>query len=758
MSLIAGRPADQSGGSSSPPGLARRVSEFLGLDRRTLAPAIGHGVVVGLAVLVPVVSYPSLVFSGPLQAFSGIGVGLGLLSALVLTIALVIGGSVGGTVGVAQSEPAIVLGVIATSMAIDLRSAGAEDQVLPTVMAAVIISALAVGAVFLLLGTLRAGNLIRFMPYPLIVGFIGGMGWLLFGGAVRVATGLPLAVHTLPRLIEPAVLIHWVPALCTGVSLWLLQRWRSHALNLPVAALAIAIVFWAVVLASGTSFASLAAEGWMLAPVPPFGSWLPSPPHTMLSAIHWPVLLDYWPEMLTLITVALMGVLMQASVIEIAAHADVDFNRELRALGIGNLVCAMLGSLPGYHSLGISTLSMRLGRPARVIGLIVATMMAAILCFGGGVVAYLPKLVLAALLFYVGLDVFMGALLDAHLRRALPEFAVAMLVFANVAFIGLLQGLAIGVAAGIALFVIKYSQIDVVRRQTSAVEHHSKVVRSSRSRAVLNELGNRILILELHGYIFFGTSHVLLKRIRARLEQSRMARPLFILLDFQRVTGIDSSVSLSLGKLIQYGHRYEVTFVATGLQPALRGAFERLAAGEHSNILIFGDLDHGLEYCEDQLLETALGATAPDEETLEQQLRAAGGGDSEIEALMRYAERRCYPRGQSLIQQGEMSRDLFYIERGSVTAILILPDGQHIRLRTMGAGTVVGEIAAYLQRPRSASVVADDETLAVLLTGPALAEMREHDRGAAALLHAFMARQLAAKLVTATQEILAKHA
>ncbi len=757
---MAGRPGEreQSGANNSPPGLARRVSEFLEVDRRTLAPTIGHGVVVGLAVLVPVVSYPSLVFSGPLQAFSGIGVGLGLLSAVVLTIALVIGGSVGGTVGVAQSEPAIVLAVIATSIAIDLRAAGAEDRVLPTVMAAVIISALAVGAVFLLLGTLRAGNLIRFMPYPLIVGFIGGMGWLLLSGAVRVAAGLPLALGTLPRLIEPTMLIRWMPALCAGVLLWFLQRRRPRALNVPLAALGIVGVFWTVVLVSGTSFASLAADGWMLAPVPPFGSWLSSPPHTLLLAIDWPVLLDYWPEILTLITVALMGVLMQASVIEIAARTDVDFNKELRALGAGNLVCAILGSLPGYHSLGISTLSIRLGRPVRVIGLIVATMMAAILCFGGGLVAYLPKLVLAALLFYVGLDVFMGALLNTHLRRAWAEFAVAMLVFANVAFIGLLQGLAIGIVAGITLFVIRYSQIDVVRRQTSAVEHHSKVVRSSRSRAVLNELGNRILILELHGYIFFGTSHVLLKRIRARLEGSRMSRPLFILLDFRRVTGIDSSVSLSLGKLMQYGHRYEVAFVATGLQPPLRGAFERLAAGEHSGIFIFADLDHGLEYCEDQILATALGTAAPDEETLEQQLRAVGGADSEIEALMCYAERRWYSKGQSLIQQGEMSRDMFYIERGSVTAILILPDGQHIRLRTMGAGTVVGEIAAYLQRPRSASVVADDETLAVLLTGAALAEMREQDCGAAALLHAFMARQLAAKLVTATQEIVAKHA
>lgn len=123
MRLIAGRRNNESSASSLSPTLARQAGEFLGVDRRTLMPAIGHGVVVGLAVLVPVVSYPSLVFSGPLEAFSGIGVGLGLLSALVLTIALVIGGSVGGTVGVAQSEPAIVLAVIATSMATDLRSA-----------------------------------------------------------------------------------------------------------------------------------------------------------------------------------------------------------------------------------------------------------------------------------------------------------------------------------------------------------------------------------------------------------------------------------------------------------------------------------------------------------------------------------------------------------------------------------------------------------------------------------------------------------
>ena len=57
------------------------------------------------------------------------------------------------------------------------------------------------------------------------------------------------------------------------------------------------------------------------------------------------------------------------------------------------------------------------------------------------------------------------------------------------------------------------------------------------------------MILELQGYIFFGTSNLLLNRIRARLEGSRMVRPRFVLLDFRRVTGINPSVSLSLDKL-----------------------------------------------------------------------------------------------------------------------------------------------------------------------------------------------------------------
>jgi sulfate permease, SulP family len=264
-------------------------------------------------------------------------------------------------------------------------------------------------------------------------------------------------------------------------------------------------------------------------------------------------------------------------------------------------------------------------------------------------------------------------------------------------------------------------------------------------------------MLEMQGYIFFGTSTLLVNRIRARLNDSRADPPEYVLLDFRRVTGIDSSVSLSLGKLAQYGSTYGFTLLVTGLSPPLRAVFERLVKtqGEPGRIRLFPDLDHGLEHAENQLLAAAAADGVVLEETFERRLRGVGGGDRDLAVLSAYAERRTYAEGEPLIRQGEVSRDLFFIERGSVTVHLSLPEGRSVRLRTMGAGTVVGEVAVYLRLPRSASVVADGETTVVRISGEALAEMHRQDPAAAALLHAFMARELAEKLLAATQQLAA---
>src|SRR5690606_19541996 len=94
-----------------------------------------------------------------------------------------------------------------------------------------------------------------------------------------------------------------------------------------------------------------------------------------------------------------------------------------------------------------------------------------------------------------------------------------------------------------------------------------------------------------------------------------------------------------------------------------------------------------------------------------------------IAQLLPYLEPRTIASGEHLIRQGEPSTDLFFVEQGRVTIQLEIPGRAPVRLRSMGAGTVVGEVALYLREPRSASVVAEEEVSAHRLTLDALDRM-----------------------------------
>ena len=96
--------------------------------------------------------------------------------------------------------------------------------------------------------------------------------------------------------------------------------------------------------------------------------------------------------------------------------------------------------------------------------------------------------------------------------------------------------------------------------------------------------------------------------------------------------------------------------------------------------------------------------------------------------------------------QGDPSTDLFFVESGHVAIQLEVPGQAPVRLRSMGAGTVIGEVALYLKLPRSASVVAETDSSVYRLTLEALDTMQQQDPGLAAALHEFIVHLLAKRL------------
>jgi SulP family sulfate permease len=159
-----------------------------------------------------------------------------------------------------------------------------------------------------------------------------------------------------------------------------------------------------------------------------------------------------------------------------------------------------------------------------------------------------------------------------------------------------------------------------------------------------------------------------------------------------------------------------------------------------------------LEACENELLRTA---PDPDQSptTLAEQWADFWPSESSLTRLLPYLERREMPAGSHLIRQGESTQGLFFIESGRVTVQLELAGGNTMRLRTMGAGTVVGEISLLLGGPRTASVIANEACVVYGLSAVGLARLEQTDESLALAFHRFMVRMLAERLTNSTRTL-----
>jgi SulP family sulfate permease len=160
------------------------------------------------------------------------------------------------------------------------------------------------------------------------------------------------------------------------------------------------------------------------------------------------------------------------------------------------------------------------------------------------------------------------------------------------------------------------------------------------------------------------------------------------------------------------------------------------------------DLDHGLEWCEELLLEHPDIQHNGRNLHLPEQLKDLWPAGGTINDLATYLERCQVEAGQALIRQEEASECLYFIESGRVTARLELDGTRHLRLRTMGPGTVVGEVGLFLGGKRTASVIAETECTAYRLDRSALDRMRTEKPELALALHQFLIRLLAERLTT----------
>src|SRR5271165_2009124 len=209
-------------------------------------------------------SFAALIFSGPLTPWLGYGIAATFLSAAVGAAIVAMRSSLPFTIAGPDSSTSAVTATLVATLLHQLASGGTAGEQL--VVPALMVMALGAGLTGLLLcglGLARAGRAIRFVPYPVIGGFLGATGWVMVTGAVRVITDDPLTIANLHALTSYSNLAKLMAAAGVASALYIAMLRPSKSLALPV----ILVVFIAAghlgLILAGRSLAQAQANGWL---------------------------------------------------------------------------------------------------------------------------------------------------------------------------------------------------------------------------------------------------------------------------------------------------------------------------------------------------------------------------------------------------------------------------------------------------------------------------------------------------------------
>lgn len=724
-----------------------------------VAADIMAGLVIGLLFVIVSMSDAALIFSGGLAPYVSRGIALALIGTFILCLVVALGSSHPLGTAASQETSAIVLVGVGVSL-VGMVTARDPQRLVPTVLVTIALASVATGLCFFAIGALRAGRLIRFVPFPVIAGFLAGTGWQLAVGALIVAAGA----------IGPRGVVAWLSAgaapiaasALVAAALFALTRRIGHYLVTPATMLAAFALFYVALWVAHVPAERAAAAGWLLGPFPSGALWrLPDP--GIVTQVDWGAIASQAGSLLALVTLSAIALLLNVTSMEVALRHDLDLDRELRVAGVANALSGLAGGLGGFHALTGSVLARRAGGRTRLVGLVAAVAVALTLCVGATLLAAVPRFVVGGLLLFVGLDLLLEWGVAVWRQVSPAEYAIIVLIAVVIGWAGFLQGIVVGIVAASLLFAIQYSRISAVKHELSGAVYHSNVDRPLPQQRMLAREGERIAIVELHGFLFFGSAAGLVEAVRRRLEDADPQRlPVaYLVLDFRRVTGIDSSAALSFGKLLNLLRTRDVTLVLTHLAPRLEHLLrldvdteDAHRSGGSGIVRRFADLDRGVEWCEDQLLAAAHGTTGGTEPHADHgllaQLTSHLSGAIPLDRLMPYLERLDLSAGERVIQQGGASDALYLVASGQVDTVLELPDGDQVRLRSAGAGTLVGEMGLYTGKARSASVIAAAPAVIYRLTAEALHSMRTRDPELAVSLHESVATILAERVAQTT--------
>lgn len=712
-------------------------------------PEIFSGVTIGLQIAIMSIACASILYNGVIALILPLGIGLTLLSSMLMVIIVSLGSSSALTIATVQEIPAVLLGIAINAILLRHHQQHLLGSPLPTVLTFIALNSLFIGLCMYLIGHFELGDLVRFIPYPVLSGFLAGAGWLLFKNSFVMLTEKSLSFGNLSILFSSAKVLYWCPAMLYATVIFFTTRVYHHYFVLFGFVFGGFILFYGVLLLTGTTLDVASAQHFLLGPFPQ-GQLLDFLNFPLQGEIHWSLIFSHLQELFSLAFICIVFLLLVSSGFEMAVKQDIDINRELRVHGIANfLIGCVLGS-PGYQSLTLSMIKQKFQAKNRVATVFfVVIICLSVLLFGPIILSYLPRMVFGAILMYFGFNYLAEWVVNSYQKLSKIDYAIVIFMLFVIANFGVLQGTMSGILICLIVFVIRYSYIDIIKHTMNGKMVKSNVEYDLEGRQILQKHGQETYILRLQGYLFFGNANNIFKLIKSRyLDSSHPLRTLII--DFTFYFEMDATAIFSFIKILEFTRKNHICTVFSHLPLSIQKKLDQMVGFDHNaqSYQVVSDLDHALELAEKELLKHYLLHRY--DQNLLSLLKKNFPDLHDLKLLLTVLKRKKIRAHSLIYAEGSDAQDMFFIEEGSVD-IFLKNNGQIQRLRNMKAGTMVGEIGLFLKLPRNASVQSCESCVLHFLNRESLNQLYEQSPKLVASLHAAIIRILAERLVHANQ-------
>jgi SulP family sulfate permease len=656
-------------------------------------------------------SYALLIFGGPLSPYLAYGVAATFISSAILAGVIAIGSSLPFAVSGPESSTAAMMGILASSMAEHIAATNPSASVLAPVLITLALATVLTGIVLCGFGMTRMGRAIRYVPYPVVGGFLGATGCLILLGAVRVITGQRLQFATLDQF-ENLLTLSKLGAACV-MALILYMTWHRSRSSFGLPAILIGgviaahFLFWL----AGISLADAQAAGWTFQPPPHAAVMLPWSLDA-LSHYPWHLLPELSGNLIAVVFVTAACTLFNTTGVEVAIHREANLERELNVTGVANVLSGAFGGYTGCISISRSVLNFNTGGTGPLSGLTVAAISLLMLIFAPTLLGYMPKFVLGGLLIYLGADALHRWIVQSRRRISFTEYLSLLAIIVIIVQWGFIAGILIGVVIGCATFALSASRIDSIKFSFDGSEYRSSLDRSREDQAVLAANGGTIQGLNLQSYLFFGSANRLYQHVKALLARHPECR--FLVFDFKLVTGIDSSAAYSFAQIKRTANDRGITLVLVHLQTAVEKAL-RSSEFISREVNVVPELDHALEWCENEIIAQQAGRSDEEASLRDWFIRILGTEEEAVELIHR-CKRLEVEAGEVIVRAGEAANSMHFILDGRVGVLISTAEGDLTRVRSLGRYTTIGEMGLVSRAPRNATIQAEVASVLYVLS------------------------------------------